>query len=100
MKGITGYMFYRSPRLGLLAFAVIPITAIINHFYSKWLHKNQQNVQTALADANSVAQEAVGAIRTVFSFAQQEGEHEKYAECIERPFFRVFILTLTLSLTF
>jgi len=67
-----------------MAFAVIPVTAVINHFYGKFLHKNQENVQTALANANIVAQEAVGAIRTVFSFAQQHGEHDKYAVCVER----------------
>jgi len=91
--GITAYMFVRSPRLGALAFAVIPITAVVNHYYGAWLHKNQINVQTALADANTVAQEAVGAIRTVFSFAQQDFEHQKYAACVERYYVLIIFQT-------
>ena len=48
------YMFFRSWRLGLLAMAVIPITAFINHFYARWMRANQVKVQTALAKANTV----------------------------------------------
>ncbi len=51
--GILGYMFVRSWRLALLALAVIPITSLINRFYAKFMHRNQEAVQTALALANS-----------------------------------------------
>jgi len=52
--GIIAYMFFRSWRLGLLAMAIIPITAFINHFYARWMRANQIKVQTALANANTV----------------------------------------------
>eukprot|EP00041_Stephanoeca_diplocostata_P034246 m.1153954 g.1153954 ORF g.1153954 m.1153954 type:complete len:943 (+) comp24487_c0_seq19:419-3247(+) len=76
--GIIGYMFYRSWRLGLLALAIIPITSIINHFYARWLRGNQESVQSALARANSVAEEVIVSIRTVASFAMEAGEHARY----------------------
>ena len=41
--------------------------------------KNQAKVQTAIAQANSVAQEVLAAIRTVFSFAREDEEHQRYA---------------------
>ena len=55
-----------------------PITAAINRLYAKFMHKNQAQVQEALAAANSVAQEAIGAMRTVRSFAMEDGEHRRY----------------------
>lgn len=61
-----------------MALAIIPITAVINFFYGRFLHHNQVKVQTALADANHVANEVVGAIRTVFSFATEPAEHARY----------------------
>ena len=70
--GIMGYMLVRSWRLSLLALSIIPITSLINVFYGKWMWKNQARVQTAIAEANSVAQEVLGAIRTVFSFARED----------------------------
>jgi ATP-binding cassette, subfamily B (MDR/TAP), member 9 len=68
----------RSWRLGLLALGIIPITAVINFYYGRFLHHNQVKVQNALADANHVANEVVGAIRTVFSFATEPMEHGRY----------------------
>lgn len=81
--GIIGYMFIRSWRLGLLAMGVIPITAVINHFYARWMRTNQEKVQTALADANTVAEEVIASIRTVFSFAMEQGEHTRYHQKIQ-----------------
>ena len=88
--GILGYMFYRSWRLGLLALAIVPITALINRFYATFMHHNQQAVQAALAEANSVAQEAIAAIRTVASFAMEGGEHRKYTSRVD-VYFRLIL---------
>eukprot|EP00943_MAST-04B_sp_MAST-4B-sp1_P001848 g1848.t1 len=77
--GIIGYMVFRSWRLSLLALSIIPVTSLVNVFYGKWMWKNQARVQNAIADANSVAQEILGAIRTVFSFAREEEEHMRYS---------------------
>jgi len=81
--GIIAYMFVRSWRLGLLALAIIPITSMINRIYAKFMHRNQKKVQAALANSNSIAQEAISAIRTVCSFAMEEGEYDRYASKID-----------------
>jgi ABC-type bacteriocin/lantibiotic exporter with double-glycine peptidase domain len=87
--GIIGYMFVRSWRLGFLAMAVIPVTAVINHFYARWMRTNQEKVQTALAEANTVAEEVIASIRTIFSFAMEQGEHTRYHRRIQRYYILV-----------
>jgi ABC-type multidrug transport system fused ATPase/permease subunit len=46
--------------------------------YGDFLNKNAKEVQNALAQANSVAQEALSCIRTVVAFATEDYEHSKY----------------------
>ena len=45
--------------------------------------KFTRNEQTQYATAGSVAEEVIGAIRTVIAFGGQEKEVEKYATCCE-----------------
>jgi ATP-binding cassette subfamily B (MDR/TAP) protein 9 len=73
-------MFFREWRLALVACAIIPVCAYINKVYGNFLSQNSKHVQTALAEANSVAQETISSIRTVFSFANEEAEVQKYRE--------------------
>ena len=42
--------------------------------------------QTALAEANAVATEAMGAMRTVAAFANEAREYKRYEQCIERNY--------------
>jgi ATP-binding cassette subfamily B (MDR/TAP) protein 9 len=78
--GITAYMFYRQWRLALLAVAIVPMCAMANKLYGDWLQKNATKVQTALAQANDVAQESLSCVRTVFSFANEGKEVARYSE--------------------
>eukprot|EP00750_Incisomonas_marina_P029302 INCI712.2.p1 GENE.INCI712.2~~INCI712.2.p1 ORF type:complete len:512 (-),score=87.21 INCI712.2:580-2115(-) len=84
--GIIVYMFFRSWQLALLACSAVPVTAIVNRIYAKWLAKNSKDVQTALAKANDVAQEGISSIRTVHSFASENREHRRYTERIDAYF--------------
>lgn len=76
-------MLIRSPMLGACALSIVPVVAVVNKKYGDWLRKNAIAVQTALAEANSVAQEAISCVRTVISFAAETFEYDKYAEKIE-----------------
>ena len=82
ITGITMYMLIRSPLLGGCALCIVPVVAIINKKYGDWLRKNAIAVQTALAEANSVAQEALACVRTVIGFAAEDFELEKYSDKI------------------
>jgi ABC-type multidrug transport system, ATPase and permease components len=83
---IVSYMLWRSPRLGVCAISVVPIVAAINKRYGDWLNRNAKEVQNALAQANSVAQEAFSCIRTVIAFASEDYEYDKYREKIDRHY--------------
>jgi len=84
LGSILLYMFVRSWRLGLLAIAIVPATALINRSYARFMHRNQQQVQAALADANAIAIEVIGAIRTVCSFAGERREQARYQAKVEK----------------
>ena len=86
ITGIVTYMLVRSPKLGLCAISAIPIVASVNKIYGDWLNKNAIEVQTALAEANSVAQEALSCVRTVIASTSENFEHAKYKEVIERHY--------------
>jgi ABC-type multidrug transport system fused ATPase/permease subunit len=79
-------MLLRSPRLGACALSVVPVVAIVNKYYGNWLKKNAKNVQDALAEANSVAQETLSCIRTVIALASEDLEHEKYVDRINEQY--------------
>ena len=81
--GIMTYMFLREWRLALAACTAIPFIALVNRHYGRWLHDNAQQVQSALAEVNSVAQETLSSIRTVFSFANEGHEVARFSERIE-----------------
>jgi len=81
--GVVTYMMVRSPTLGLCAVSIVPVVGVINKKYGDWLSRNAKDVQNALADANSTAQEAFSLIRTVIAFASEDRETEKYSGKIE-----------------
>lgn len=86
ITGITAYMLVRSPLLGGCALCIVPLVATVNKYYGDWLRRNAIAVQTALAEANSVAQEAFSCIRTVISFAAENFEYDKYCEKIDSQY--------------
>jgi len=86
ITGITTYMLIRSPLLGACALSIVPAVAVINKVYGDWLRKNAVQVQDALAEANSVAQEALANVRTVIAFAAERKESTRYESRIERQY--------------
>ncbi len=77
--GITAYLLVASPRLGALAWALVPATAAINRAYGKRLAASAAALQAALAGANDVASEAIGAARTVAAAGGGAHERQRYA---------------------
>jgi ABC-type multidrug transport system fused ATPase/permease subunit len=86
ITGITAYMLVRSPALGACALSIIPVIAVVNKFYGNWLSKNASQVQDALAEANSVAQETLSCIRTVVAFASEDLEYKKYVGKVDHQY--------------
>jgi len=70
----------------MCAISVVPLVAAINKRYGDWLNQNAKDVQTAIAEANSVAQEAFSCVRTIVAFATEEHEFQKYEKKIENHY--------------
>jgi ABC-type multidrug transport system fused ATPase/permease subunit len=96
ITGIAIYMLVRCPTLGGCALAIVPVVAVVNKLYGNWLRKNAMQVQNALAQANSAAQEALSCVRTVIAFAAEDSEVRKYSERIDEHY-RLNILQLMMT---
>jgi ABC-type multidrug transport system fused ATPase/permease subunit len=96
ITGIAIYMVVRCPTLGGCALSIVPVVAVVNKLYGNWLSKNAIQVQDALAQANSVAQEAFACVRTVIAFAAEDSEHRKYSDRIDEHY-RLNILQLMMT---
>jgi len=82
--GITIYMIIFAPRLAAVALTLIPLNSFLSKIYSKWIRKNQAQVQLALADSNAHSSEALNGIRTVKTFGGEDFEHSRYYACNQR----------------
>mmetsp|Transcript_735 Transcript_735/g.2773 ORF Transcript_735/g.2773 Transcript_735/m.2773 type:complete len:788 (-) Transcript_735:1134-3497(-) len=77
---ITGFMIYRDYRLGLLACGVIPLVALCNKVYGRYMHHYSKRVQETLAKANASAVESLANIRTVMCFGTQRYETFRFKQ--------------------
>jgi len=66
--------------LSLLTIIGLPFGFILGRYYGHMWRVLQEKIQDTLADAGSCAEEAFGNIRTVRSFANEEGEANVYEE--------------------
>ncbi|XP_069775841.1 antigen peptide transporter 1 isoform X1 [Narcine bancroftii] len=67
------FMLGQSFKLSLFTLVLLPLVIIVPEFIAQFYQ-----VQTSLAKANDVAMETFSAIRTVRSFANEEGECRRY----------------------
>ncbi len=84
--GAIGILIWTSWKLALLMLAVVPVIAVGAGLYGRMLRKISRSVQDAFADANAIAEESIGGIRTVRSFAREGEEHARYKAGIESAF--------------
>jgi len=84
VAGVSAYLVWLDYRIGALAMVAVPVSAVANHFYGKWMARNSARVQETLASANDVAHEVIGNVRTVRSFANEAYEHKRYTFAVKR----------------
>jgi subfamily B ATP-binding cassette protein MsbA len=72
-----------NPRLTLVMLGIIPIVMLSATYYGRYVRKMSTRVQDRLAEANSVLDESLAAIRIVQSFVREQYERERYRDKIK-----------------
>eukprot|EP00735_Rhodelphis_limneticus_P010375 TRINITY_DN3110_c0_g1::TRINITY_DN3110_c0_g1_i1::g.3523::m.3523 TRINITY_DN3110_c0_g1::TRINITY_DN3110_c0_g1_i1::g.3523 ORF type:complete len:736 (+),score=195.13,sp/Q9NP78/ABCB9_HUMAN/41.68/0.0,ABC_membrane/PF00664.18/3.5e-57,ABC_tran/PF00005.22/2.4e-29,SMC_N/PF02463.14/1.5e-08,ABC_ATPase/PF09818.4/1.8e+03,ABC_ATPase/PF09818.4/0.0006,AAA_21/PF13304.1/30,AAA_21/PF13304.1/0.37,SbcCD_C/PF13558.1/0.07,DUF258/PF03193.11/0.021,AAA_16/PF13191.1/0.048,Zeta_toxin/PF06414.7/3e+03,Zeta_toxin/PF06414.7/0.22,Z len=76
--GVLVFMLYLSWKLTIVTFVAVPVVVVLSKFYGDWYRNQAQQVQDEIAKANSVAEEVLSTMKTVRSFANEEGELRRY----------------------
>jgi subfamily B ATP-binding cassette protein MsbA len=71
-------------RLTLLMLAIVPVIILAAHLYGRYIRKLSTRVQDELAEANTVLEETLSAIRIVQSFVREEFERARFGSKIQQ----------------
>ncbi|HEY7545567.1 MAG TPA: ABC transporter transmembrane domain-containing protein, partial [Blastocatellia bacterium] len=69
-------------RLTLVMMGIVPLVILMARFYGRYIQRLSTRVQDRLAEANSVLEESISAIRIVQSFVREEYERNRYRQKI------------------
>lgn len=83
LLGGVAIIFITNTRLSLLMLAIVPVVIISAHLYGRYVRRLSTQVQDRLAEANSVLEETLSAIRIVQSFVREEYERARYRDRIQ-----------------
>jgi ATP-binding cassette subfamily B protein len=84
--GGIALLFWSEPRLTLLMLAIVPPGAVLAVYMSRRIARLSRDVQDALGDAGSVAQETIAGIRTVRAFTGEASALASYGRAVQRSF--------------
>ena len=82
----TGAMFLISAKLTLVALLIVPPLALAAVFYGRFIKRLARQTQRSVGDMVALADERLGAIRTVHAFNQTRAEHRRFAARTSRIF--------------
>lgn len=80
--GVT-IILITNTRLSLLMLAIVPVVIVAAHLYGRYVRRLSTKVQDRLAEANSVLEETLSAIRIVQSFVREDYERSRYRDRIQ-----------------
>ncbi len=86
LVGSVSLMVVLNWRLSLIIFATVPIISIATRYFGGKIRQLSRDVQDRLADTTAVAEETLGAIRVVKSFARESFETGRYKDASEELF--------------
>ena len=76
--GCFGFMLAISPRLTLVALAVMPVVSILMKVLGERIFRRSEAVQAKMADISAVVQENAAASRLVRAFVQEDAQREVF----------------------
>ncbi|AXJ00836.1 ATP-binding cassette, subfamily B, MsbA [Cyclonatronum proteinivorum] len=84
--GSVGLMVYLNWRLSLVIFVTVPLITLAVRYFGGLIRKLSREVQDRLADTTAIAEESLGAIQSVKSFARESYEVARYNDKAEELF--------------
>jgi ATP-binding cassette subfamily B protein len=84
--GGLAILFSISWKLTMLMFVILPLLGGVAFGYGRFIKTLSKKVQDVLASATTVAEETLGAMRTVKSFGAEGKEGERYAEKVRESY--------------
>ncbi|WP_119309535.1 ABC transporter transmembrane domain-containing protein [Cohaesibacter haloalkalitolerans] len=84
--GAAVMMVVTSPRMSLLVLGAIPFIVLPLVFLGRWVRRKQRFAQDRLADSSAFATEAIGAMRILQAFTQEERARSVFSGSIESAF--------------
>lgn len=84
--GAVGMMVVTSPRLSGLVLVAIPFIVLPLVAFGRKVRVKSRLAQDTLADASAYASEAIGAVRQIQSFTQEEAATRRYRTGVEEAF--------------
>ncbi|WP_319496581.1 ABC transporter transmembrane domain-containing protein [uncultured Cohaesibacter sp.] len=85
-SGAAVMMVVTSPRMSLLVLGAIPFIVLPLVFLGRWVRRKQRFAQDRLADSSAFATEAIGAMRILQAFTQEERARSVFCGSIEAAF--------------
>lgn len=76
--GCFGFMLAISPRLTLVAVAVMPVVSVLMKILGEKIFRRSELVQAKMADISAVVQENAAGARLVRAFAQEDSQREVF----------------------
>ena len=87
-------MFVLDWRLTLVSLVVIPLVAVVSHWFRRSVREAYRDIRTKLARINSFLQERISGIRIVQLFGREAGEAERF-ETLNRDHLDAHIRSIT-----
>ena len=82
--GVLFFMFRISVKMSIVTFASVPAVVVLSKVYGSFYRTLTKTGQNKLAAANCVAEEAIGAMATVKSFAAESSEAKDYSNKLNK----------------
>ena len=82
--GLLGLMFYMSWQLSLIFFLITPVIAVIVTVVSKRFRKVSKNIQSAMGDVTTAAEQTFNGHKVVLTFGGQQREFSRFGKINKR----------------
>lgn len=81
---VSGFMFYKSWKLSLIVFIILPLLMYATRIFQKYMKKAFEEVRNEVSNLNSFVQERLTGMKILQLFVREDVESKKFREINER----------------